>query len=88
MSEPDKLEDVLPGITRKYVFSICEKFNISIKEKNIKHSDLATYDSAFLTGTSIGVLSVNQADTIIFVRDNKILNLISDEYNKIVKNSL
>ena len=80
--------NVLPGITREYVFQICEKAGIKIIEKNINKNDLSEFDSAFISGTSIGILSVNQIDKIQFDLKNPIFKCISKEYNKIVNREL
>jgi len=53
-------KDVLKGITREYIFNICNKINSPIIEKNIYKKDLKNYDAAFITGTSIGVLTINR----------------------------
>ena len=78
-------KDVLKGITRNYIFTICKRNNISIIEKDIYSEEINNYDSVFITGTSIGVLSVYQIDDIIFSKNNGLLKLISESYFEIVK---
>ncbi len=78
-------KDVLKGITRDYIFEICNKNNISIIETDIYKEDITNYNAAFITGTSIGVLSVNQIDDYNFSYENGLLKLISENYNELVK---
>ncbi len=79
-------KDVLKGITRKYIFNICKENIIPIVEKDIYLKDISNFDSVFITGTSIGVLSVYQIDNIVFSKNNSLLKLISDSYFEIVSN--
>ncbi len=73
-------KDVLVGVTRNYVFDICKKNNIEIIETDICFNDLKSYNSCFITGTSLGVLAVNQIDNYVFLKKNGLLELISSEY--------
>lgn len=73
-------KDVLKGITRDYIFKICKKNNIKVLEKDIFLNEIANFDAVFLTGTSIGVLPVNQINTTRFSTNNEVLKLISKNY--------
>ncbi len=81
-------KDVLAGITRNYIYKICKDYSLELKERKIKQSDLITFESAFITGTSIGILPVNQIDNHFFSVENDIIKLLSDNYKAIVKNYL
>ena len=81
-------KDVLIGITRNNVFNICEKEGIPIIETDIYYEDLKEYSSVFITGTSIGVISVVMIDKLKFSRNNSILNKISGSYNSITEKYL
>ncbi len=81
-----KSRDVLKGITRDFIFKICNKKNIKVLEKDIFLKEIANFDAAFITGTSIGVLAVNQINTTHFSTNNEILKIISENYFKIIKN--
>ena len=81
-------KDVLAGITRDYIYKICKNHSLELKECEIRQSDLHTFESAFITGTSIGVLPVNQIDNQTFSVKNDIIKLLSDNYKDIVKNYL
>ncbi len=78
-------KDVLIGITRNNVFKICEKEGIPIIETDIYYNDLKGYKSVFLTGTSIGIISIVMIDKLKFKRNNAMLNKISDSYNLITE---
>lgn len=78
-------KDVLIGITRSYVLKICEEKNIPVIETDIFYNELKKYDSAFITGTSIGILSVVMIDDIKLNRNNIILNKISVSYKSITE---
>ena len=75
---------VLPGITRKYVFSICKKLSIEIIEKNIYFESVTNYEAVFITGTSPKILPVKQIDNTTFRVDNRILHQIITEFEEII----
>ncbi len=79
-------ENVLSGITGSYISEICENENIKITNCNIKLSDITEYEAAFITGTSIAVLPIKQIDSCSFSANNRIIHLLSDNYNRIVTN--
>jgi len=54
--------------------------DIEIIETDICFNDLKSYNSCFITGTSLGVLAVNQIDNYVFLKKNGLLELISSEY--------
>lgn len=81
-------KDVLAGITRDYIYKICKNHSVELKECEIKLSDLHTFESVFITGTSIGVLPVNQIDNLTFSVENDIIKLLSNNYKDIVTNYL
>jgi len=77
-------KDILKGITRDYIFNICKQKNITLVEKDIFKNEIEYFDAAFISGTSIGVLAVNQINSKLFSVNNKTLNTISDNYFSIV----
>ncbi len=81
-------QSVLPGITRDYVFRICRKNNIEIIEQDIYIEKLKEFDSAFITGTSIGVLPVKKIDELELSLSNGILKTLQGEYLKCVEEYL
>ncbi|MCF6366066.1 MAG: aminotransferase class IV [Bacteroidales bacterium] len=80
-----KSKDILKGITREHIFNICKENNIKIIETDLYQNDIKKYDSVFITGTSVGVLTVNQIDNHIFSKENELLQQISKLYFSIVK---
>lgn len=60
-----QLGNILPGITRATVLSICEELEIPVTEGLFKPEELEQADAAFLCGTAaeiIGVNSLNKKD--------------------------
>lgn len=73
--------DVLLGITRKYIFDVCEKLNIKVVEENIHVEDLDKIDGAFMSGTSVNVLPIATVDHIkLDSVNNKIIKEVSNAY--------
>ena len=54
--------NILPGITRSEILSICKKNNFPYKERFFKTDELYNADEVFLTGTITEVLSVVRVD--------------------------
>lgn len=75
---------VLPGITRRKVFELCHKLDINIIEKEIGYVELPFFESAFLSGTSPGILPIKAIDSIMFNVNNRILNKLVQAYNSLV----
>ena len=50
--------DCLVGISRNYIFEICEQLKIKCIEKNIEPYHIYTADEAFMTGTPFSILPV------------------------------
>ncbi len=75
---------VLGGITRKVVINIAEGLEISLKEEQISIDHLTEFDSAFVTGTSPGVLPISIIDDKRFNVNTPFLQLLIEEYNKVV----
>jgi branched-chain amino acid aminotransferase len=55
-------QDVLVGVTRTHIMKICSSFNIPVVEGAIHIEDLAKFDGAFITGTSINALPITTID--------------------------
>jgi len=73
-------KDVLSGITRSCVFNIAESQRLKLTETDIRIEDLSEFESAFITGTSPGVLPVSQIDNVFFSIKNQTLQTVSDSY--------
>ncbi len=73
---------VLPGITRKQIFSICMEESIKITEKYISLKELEEVEAVFLTGTSIGVLPVSKIDDTNFDLNDKTVSMLAEKYEE------
>ena len=74
---------ILKGITWEFIVDICKKQNIRLIEKEININEIMNYDSAFLTGTSPKIIKINSINNKKFT-NNKLINIIANEYNKII----
>lgn len=73
--------DVLLGITRKYIFKVCEELKIEIVEENIHRDELVKLDGAFMSGTSVNVLPISSIDDIkLDSVNNKIIKEVNRGY--------
>jgi len=52
--------NILRGISRAYIFEICEQLDLKCIEKNIETYDVYTADEAFMTGTPFCMLPVTK----------------------------
>lgn len=78
---------VLLGITRKYIFNIAEIINIDIIEESIHKDDIQKLQGAFMTGTSVGVLPITRIDNkIIESTDNQVIKKLNESYNELIEN--
>ena len=78
---------VLLGITRKYIFNIAEILNIDIVEEAIHMDDIKDLQGAFMSGTSVGVLPISRIDTrFIQSTDNEIIKRLNKAYDELIEN--
>lgn len=80
--------NILPGITRKIVFDISSKNNISISQKKIHYFNLFEADEIFLTSSIMEIVPVNCVDLHPMNKlqiPGKITKILMEEYRKIVK---
>jgi branched-chain amino acid aminotransferase len=77
--------DVLMGITRNNIISVCNQYNINIIEKKIHSSEISEMDSAFISGTSLKVLPVRGIETQIFNTRNSILIDLITLYDSMIE---
>jgi branched-chain amino acid aminotransferase len=83
-----QIVDILPGITLKHIFQICNNLNLSIKEKRISQKELFSMDALFLTGTSPKVLPISAVLGKQFDVNHPILRRIMKEFDERLKNYL
>lgn len=84
--------DILKGITRKYVLESINKAGTELVVKKISVEEIKNFNdinSAFLSGTSIGVLPIRTIEEIqIDSSSDAVVMRIMKEYDNIVKNYL
>jgi branched-chain amino acid aminotransferase len=75
-------KDVLIGITRERIISLCKKNNIIVKETPIPSYTLDQYDACFISGTSPKILPIYEIDNIKYAINNALLIKLINIYNK------
>jgi branched-chain amino acid aminotransferase len=86
ITPPD--EDILPGITRKYVLKACRENGIPVSLRKIHLDELKDMDGLFLTGTSLHVLPVSQVNELRFSTGNKTMQKIMENFHSIMQDYL
>ena len=79
-------EDVLIGITRKYIIEACSNLNLEVVEQPIPFSMLDYAEGAFITGTSpklLPIASIEERE--LDSANNHTVKNVLDEYNKIIE---
>jgi branched-chain amino acid aminotransferase len=79
-------KDVLLGITRQRIISLCKRNNIEVVETPISVEDLNSFDSAFICGTSPKVLPIYLIDNINLATTDNLLKMIVQIYNDEITN--
>lgn len=79
---------VLQGITRMKVLQALKNLNIEVITEAVNLNNLPTFQSAFICGTSPGVLPLNRINEQELDVSNRILRNIILEYNNIVNSYL
>ena len=83
-----RIEDVLPGITRKYVFQAAINLKIKIEERKIYFDELSNFDVAFISGTSPKILPIKLIDNMSFETNNVVLLQLMSELNRIIADNI
>lgn len=81
-------QDVLPGITRKYVLQACNLLNLNIKFQRVTPEELLSMQSLFITGTSPKVLPACCLFQKQFDVQNPILRSIMKKFDEIIEKDL
>jgi len=81
-------EDILSGITRKYVLEICHRKGLEVVERPIHLNELEDMEACFISGTSPKILPVWQIDGYQFRVDHPQLRMIIDEFEGIIAHHL
>lgn len=87
---PPLSSNILNGITRRSLITICEYLDIEVREENFDRSMFYTFDEAFLSGTAAKVTPIYSVDhrTIGSGKEGPISKKISDLYSKAAYNEL
>jgi len=83
---PDRM--VLPGITRKYILSICRNEGISVYFEPVEASMISMFTAVFLTGTSPMVLSADKIDNVRFVTSMSLVKRLRVIYQRLAEESI
>lgn len=76
---------VLMGITRQYVIDVCKKLGYEVIETLIGVDLLTSFDSVFITGTSIKVLPVRKIDDYVLdSAKNSVTQHVLSGYNSLI----
>lgn len=91
--EADKLlsampQDILKGITRKYIIEIAKCCGMQLIEKNIHLSEIENFDAAFISGTSPKILPIRSINEIDFGTNNKYMRLLMTEFDKLIDSNI
>ena len=73
---------VLHGIVREKVISICKELHIPLKLTTIMGNSISEYEAAFITGTSPQILAIRTIDTNIYEVKHPLLFKISEAYKQ------
>lgn len=84
VTAPNK--DVLKGITRQRIISLCERENIKVLEEPIPSDNIKCFQAAFICGTSPKVLPISKIDELPFSLDNSVLTKIMGIYDREIQN--
>lgn len=76
---------VLPGITRKYIISLCRKHKIKLVSRCLKVDEIADLEAVFITGTSPKVLPVRLLDDHSFDVGHKLLRFLMSAYDDLIE---
>ncbi|MGW8314533.1 MAG: aminotransferase class IV [Bacteroidales bacterium] len=80
--------EILPGITRKYLLDICSKEQLDLVHRPIRLDELDQFDSCFLSGTSPKVLPVWKLNAVEFEVDHPVLHLLMERFDQVINQNL
>ncbi len=77
-------DQVLKGITRSKVISLCNKLNYRLFERSVSTNQLTEMDAAFLTGTSPKILCIRRIGSFAFPVNNPIMISLAEAYDDLI----
>lgn len=81
-------QNVLLGVTRKYILELCEKNQIGVEYRNISEEEVYEMDGAFLTGTTVDVTPIIKINNTPFKEIDKTIITLKNQYEELMKEYL
>lgn len=81
-------QNVLLGVTRKYIINLCEKNGIELEYASIKEEDIPFMEGAFLSGTTVDILPIHRINDVVFPEINHVVTILKDGYAGLMKDYL
>jgi branched-chain amino acid aminotransferase len=75
-------KDVLIGVTRKKIISLCKANNIEVVETTIAFDSIKEFSACFMSGTSPKILPISEIDNHNYNLENPLLKKIIALYNE------
>lgn len=79
---------VLPGVTRSVIIKLINDNRIPFTEEEIRVDELLRFESAFITGTSPGILAIKSIDNQILQVNNHLIKTLEKAYQQTCENDL
>ncbi len=76
---------VLSGIARKYILQSCSDNDIEVRFERVHYKQISNFDSAFISGTSPGLLPLNMIGKVEMSSINKLINTLKVAYDAVVE---
>ena len=81
-------EDILPGITRRYILEICRAERIEVIHRPVRLEELHRFEACFISGTSPKVLPVWKLDGVEFEVGQSTLQNLMDRFEGVIRENL
>lgn len=81
-------KEVLLGITRQKTLLLAKQLNYKVNEQEILLNDVQSFDAAFITGTSPGILPLSQIDNFKFDARNKVIQDLRKAYYDLINRNI
>lgn len=79
------IKQVLPGITREKIFTLCHDYGIKLIEDDICYKKIGCFDGLFISGTSPKILPISAVDMYNYNSyNNKLINSIAIYYDLLI----
>lgn len=81
-------DDVLGGIMRKHVLSLCRDCGLKVNYQLVSPDDIAKFDSAFLSSTPMRLLPISDIEAVKLNVNNSTLRLLMTKMEELVKQQI